>query len=141
MSKKNRIRWQFAALAWLPFAALAQPTVWRCGNSYSQQPCAGGVAMDAPADRVPPEEAARAAAATRRDARMADEMEKTRRAQEKDAAPAVVIGKPREAASAPQNAASGARGKHKSKRKGQQREPEHFTATAPAPAGAKKTKK
>ena len=137
--KKNKNRWLMAALLGLPLAAIAQPAVWRCGNSYSQHPCAGGVALETPADRPPAEEAARAAAATRRDARMADEMEKKRREQEKEAAPAVVIGKPREAASAPVHAASGPRGKHKSKRKG--REPDYFTATAPAPPGAKKTKK
>ena len=63
-----------ACAAWP--AAHAQP-IYRCGDSYSQQPCPGATQVATPpapsaADR------AQAAAATSRDARLAQELEKDR---------------------------------------------------------------
>lgn len=76
-------------LATSPWAA-AQ-AVWRCGSSYSEQPCAGGNAISTPATPSAAD-AARAAGAAKADAKRADEMEKARLVQEKDAPKAVVIG-------------------------------------------------
>src|SRR5688572_19188224 len=66
-------------------------TVYRCGNSYGQQPCAGGSVIDS-TDARSPAEAARATGVAAADARRADAMEKARLAQEKDAPRAVIIG-------------------------------------------------
>jgi hypothetical protein len=65
-------------------------TVYRCGNSYSQQPCPGGAPVAA-ADPRTPAEAARSGSAAAADAKRADAMEKARLAQEKNAPKAVVI--------------------------------------------------
>ena len=65
-------------------------TVYRCGNSYSQQPCPGGAPVTA-ADPRTPAEAARSGSVAAADARRADAMEKARLAQEKNAPKAVVI--------------------------------------------------
>lgn len=113
-----------AVLAALATAAGGQ-TVYRCGNSYVQQPCPGGTAVDV-TDKVGPGDAARAGKAAAADAQRAEAMEKARLAQEKNAPKAVVI--------APVAAASAPEGKAKSKKS---REPEHFTAKGPAPAKKK----
>ncbi len=116
-----------AALA----AGLAQPavaqTVYRCGNSYSQTPCEGGstVTQSAPATREQ-EEARRAQDAdTRKQMRLAEEMEKNRLKQE-----AFLSGSTRKKVSLPPNPTPvskspqepGARARHK---------PPHFTARTP----------
>lgn len=71
-------------------AAHAQ-AIYRCGDSYSQQPCAGGrqVAPSAP----PPSAADRsqAAAQVARDARLADSLEKDRTRREAQAAHAPAV--------------------------------------------------
>ena len=116
--------------------ALASPwasgqTVFRCGNSYSQQPCAGGASVAASDPRTPAE-ANQAAQAAVADARRADAMEKARLAQEKAAPKAVVMGSP---ASAPVQAKPAPDGKEAKKGK-----PEQFTAVSPPraePAGKK----
>ena len=74
-------------------AASAQ-AVYRCGSSYSQQPCAGGSEVAGFVPR-PASDVAQAKAAAQADARRADAMEKARLAQEKNAPKAVIIG-PRE---------------------------------------------
>lgn len=61
--------------------ATAAQTAYKCGDSYSQTPCAGGVAIDA-SDRRSSEQKLQADLATRRDARSADAMEQARLAQE-----------------------------------------------------------
>ena len=99
--------------------------------------------LDAPADRpgkiqgvqgaVSPaeEEAARAAAAAQRDARLADGLEKDRLAREKQAPKALVIAHGRDDAKPPQRAAgAGKKTKGKPKAAG---EPEVFTVKLPAP--------
>ncbi|QKO20733.1 hypothetical protein [Rhodoferax sp. BAB1] len=72
------------ALLLLPLvlAATAQAqTVYRCGNSYSQQPCPGGNAIDATDSRSPEQRKAREAS-VKREQRSADTMEKTRQKEE-----------------------------------------------------------
>lgn len=54
----------------------AQP-IYRCANSYSQTPCAGGVAIDAQDSRSPTQKA-QSEAATVQAIRLANEMERTR---------------------------------------------------------------
>lgn len=65
----------------------AAQTAYRCGSSYSQQPCLGGVAVQADDARTA-QQAAQAAAAAKRDSRLADEMQRDRLRQEAKAAPA-----------------------------------------------------
>jgi hypothetical protein len=118
-----------AALA-LTGSWAAGQTVYRCGNSYGTQPCAGGTAIET-ADPASSAEAARAAKVTAEDAKRADAMEKARLAQEKNAPKALVIGA-REPAK-PQ-AQAGEHRKDKKKPKGKAQDPEVYTATAPGEA-------
>lgn len=60
--------------------AQAQNT-YRCGNSYSQTPCPGGVAIDATDTRTQAQKA-QTDQASKRDAQIADAMEKARLQQE-----------------------------------------------------------
>jgi hypothetical protein len=117
-------------------AAQAQ-TVYRCGNEYSQKPCAGGSAVNVD-DKRSAAQARDTTAAAKRDAKLGDEMQKERIAREKEVAgpSSVVLGTPKAAASAPQAAAS--KPQHNAKKKKTAKEPEHFTATAPKPAADKK---
>jgi hypothetical protein len=109
------------------FAATAgAQQVYRCGNSYGTQPCAGAAQVSV-ADPSSERDAARARAAAKADAQRADAMEKTRLAQEKQAPKAVVP--PQAVASAPVAKMSAAKGKGDKGKK-----PEHFTAVAPGPA-------
>ncbi len=101
--------------------------VYRCGSSYSQQPCPGGTAVETMPNGTTSKDAAQARANTLGDAKRADAMEKARLAQEKNAPKAVVIG-PQPVASAP--VAKNKPGKEKKK-------PEHFTAAVPG-TGKKK---
>ncbi len=116
------------ALAFCGLAASAQ-TVYRCGNSYGTQPCAGGTALDV-TDKPSPADAAHASKVILEETRRADAMEKARLAQEKNAPKAIVIG-PREPPPKPEPKEHGKPNK-KHKKNGQ--EPEMFTATGPAPA-------
>jgi hypothetical protein len=114
-----------AALALACAPAPAQ-TVYRCGDSYGTQPCAGGKAFDA-SDARTPADAAQAGKVAAADAKRADAMEKARLAQEKNAPKAIVIGgeaKPQEKAAKPE-------AKTKGKGKKNAAGPEHFTAVAP----------
>ncbi|HEX2542137.1 MAG TPA: hypothetical protein VHM00_13755, partial [Caldimonas sp.] len=78
-------------------------------------------------DRVSAQDASRARAVAQSDAKLAQEMEKARLAQEKAAPKAVVMG-PKEAASAPVKVAE------KKKSGKDKKQPEHFTAVGPKPA-------
>jgi hypothetical protein len=106
-------------------------TVYRCGNSYSQQPCPGGAPVAA-ADPRTPAEAAHSGSVAAADAKRADAMEKARLAQEKNAPKAVVIA-PR--APVPQNAAPTRDGAHAKPGKLDQ-----FTAQTPRQPGEGKKK-
>jgi hypothetical protein len=82
-----------AALLAMNAGAIAQP-VYRCGSSYSQQPCEGGSVVAAPGAAPGKGEAARAVAAAKVDAQRARELEKARLAQEKSAPKAIVMADP-----------------------------------------------
>lgn len=79
---------QLAAIVF--YAACAQAAaqnVYRCGDSYSQQPCLGGVMVPAE-DARSAQQKAEAAAAARRDAKAAEALEKERLKQEAQPVPA-----------------------------------------------------
>lgn len=83
-----------AVLALGPFMAAAQPgqRIWRCGNHYTDQPCATGREI-APAERPTDDARADADAATRRTREQADAMARERERLESVAArrgPAVI---------------------------------------------------
>lgn len=120
-------------LATLALAASAQAqTVYRCGSSYSQQPCPGGTPVAA-SDARTPADAARATRAAEADARRADAMEKARLAQERDAPRAIIIGPQTPAVADAKPAKEGAKPKAGKL--------EQFTAVSPKPPGeAKKPK-
>jgi hypothetical protein len=121
-----------AALVLSSAAAQAQ-TVYRCGNSYSQQPCPGAAPVAAGDPRTPAE-AARSGSVASADAKRADAMEKARIAQEKNAPKAGVIG--------PSPAASQAHAHARDGSPTHSRKTDPFTAKTPAPPGEpdKKTK-
>ncbi|MGZ5180458.1 MAG: hypothetical protein ACXWC2_08265 [Ramlibacter sp.] len=110
--------------------AHAQP-IYRCGDSYSQQPCPGATQVattPAPsaADR------AQAAAATSRDARLAQEMERERTRREAQAAASAYV-PPTDAPPAPDE--------HRWPEKAGTRKLDVFTATTPRPPRHKKEPK
>lgn len=74
------------APALLLLAATAQgQTVYRCGNSYSQQPCPGGTTVEASDARTPEQRRAQQADAQQQ-RRVADRLEKERLKEEAAAA-------------------------------------------------------
>ena len=58
-------------------------TTYKCGNSYSQQPCPGGTVVDT-ADPRTSAQKTQAEQATQRDAKLASELEKSRLQKEKN---------------------------------------------------------
>lgn len=128
MRNKNII---LAAALAVASAGPGAQTVWRCGNSYGTQPCAGGSMVEtAPAPS--PEEAAKAAGAARIDAQRAGALEKARLEQEKKAPKAIVMGP----AQAPQAPKAGKNAAAKKKEKGGQAR--DFTAVVPGTGKAAK---
>lgn len=119
-----------AALALAACSAGAQQ-VYRCGSSYSQQPCPGGTAVETMPNGTTSQDAAKARANAIGDAKRADAMEKARLAQEKNAPKAVVMG-PQAVASAPVAKAAA------KKKPGKDKKPDHFTAAVPGTGKAKK---
>jgi hypothetical protein len=120
-----------AALA-LAAAGASGQTVYRCGSSYSTQPCAGGAALDV-SDPTTPQTARQAADAAKADRKRADAMEKARLEQDKNAPKAVVLG-PVPASAAPASAKPHEKKKAKGKKA---QDPEVFTAVAPGKTGKK----
>ena len=116
-----------AAVVLATAGAAGAQTVYRCGSSYSQQPCPGGSELAAAAPRAPAD-VAQARAVAQADMKRADAMEKARLAQEKNAPKAMVMG-PKDPAPAPAKPASHA------KKKGR---PEDFTAVQPGTVKKKK---
>jgi hypothetical protein len=126
-----------AAGALLLAAACASPqaqTIYRCGNSYGSQPCADGKPLEA-APAPSNADRAQAAANSRRDAQMADALQKDRLRRETQAGntnsfyvppPAFEPERPSE---------------HKSPEKAATRKLDVFTATAPGSMPAKKPAK
>jgi hypothetical protein len=79
-----------AACALAAHAASAQQ-VWRCGSSYSQQPCPGGAQVDT-SDGRSATQVAKSSSVAQSDMKLADKMEKERLEREKNAPKALVIG-------------------------------------------------
>lgn len=106
---------------------------WRCGNTYTDQPCKGGKAVAL--DEAPHADQAREAErATRRTQAAADRMERDRLRQEKSApSPLIHLPKPTQAASPAEPVHSAAK-----KKKGR-KEPDFFTAAGPRTSKKKKT--
>lgn len=115
------------ALFALASACAPAQTVYRCGSSYSSQPCAGGAAIDV-TDTTTAAAAARASKAAAEDWKRAEALEKARLAQEKNAPKALVIG-PKEEPVKPEPKVP-AKG-HKDKKKGKAEDPGVFTAVGP----------
>ena len=111
----------------------AAQNIYRCGDSYSQQPCAGGKLVAASDSRTAGQKS-QTDEATRRDAKAAETMEKARMKEEAKPAPVGLPLPKAPEAEAPRKPASGAKPK----------KPAHFTAIAPGntdDAAAKKKKK
>jgi hypothetical protein len=120
-----------AACALAAHAAGAQQ-VWRCGSSYSQQPCPGGAVVDT-SDGRNATQVAKSSSVAQADMKLADKMEKERLEREKNAPKALVIGPQTPAAPTPEHKLAG-----KKKDKGRAATPEVFTAVAVQPAPPKK---
>jgi len=118
-----------AALVLAMAGAASAQTMYRCGSSYSQQPCPGASEVAGLAPR-PAADIAQAKAAAQADAKRADAMEKARLQQEKNAPKATVMG-PKEVASAPKVVVAKKKGEKGGK-------PEEFTAVQPGTVKAKK---
>lgn len=132
MSKPAHIAALLLALSALWLSAQAQ-NVYRCGESYSTQPCAGGTVVPTDDPRSAAQRA-QADAATRRDARSAQVLEKERLRQEGKPAPATILAPA--VADAPADARKAPQARLK--------KPEVFTAVAPKKPGdapGKKKKK
>ena len=121
----------FALVLWavaLPGLPAWAQTVYRCGNVYSQTPCAGGVALDTSDTRTPTQKA-QADAAAIQTAKSADKMQKDRLALEKaqarkpsQALAKTAVGK----GGQPADSTKSSTGKKK-------KDPDYFTAAAPNP--------
>lgn len=105
--------------------------IYRCGDSYSQSPCPGGVAIDANDSRTKGQKA-QADADTQRDRQAANALEKERLKQEAAATPT-----PPKANAAKTSAAAAA--PHPSRKK-KHKEPAYFTARTAADKKAEKKK-
>jgi hypothetical protein len=117
-------------LSMLALAGSAQAqTVYRCGSSYSQQPCPGGQPVAA-SDPRSPADAARTSGNAAADMKRAEAMEKARLAQEKNAPKAIIIGPQTPAVADAKPAKDGAKAKGGKL--------EQFTAVGPAKPGAVK---
>ena len=117
-----------AAAAW--GAAPAQ-TIYRCGDSYSQQPCPGGAVVAAD-DARSASQGAQTREAAQRDAKRADAMEKARMKDEAKPAQALIFPGPKKEEPPPKgNNGKLAKGK----------KPAEFTAVAPQQPGEKKKPK
>lgn len=75
-----------ACLACLACSAAGAQSIYRCGDSYSQQPCAGGRQLAPAAPAPSAADRKQAATAAMRDARLADSLEKDRTRREAQAA-------------------------------------------------------
>jgi len=136
MRRQHILQGAILALAWLGTGPAMAQGIYRCGDSYSQQPCPGGRLVPTD-DARSAHQGAQTSQAAERDAKAADAMEKARLKEEAKAPPGFVY--PDRASAEPAPAApSSARQNPKI--------PAHFTAVAPAkpgqpPAAKKKAKK
>lgn len=112
--------------------ALAQPsTIYRCGDSYSSQPCAGGREIAAETPSPTGAERRDAAAAAQRDARIADSLEKERLKQEARPSSSYIPSPEPKAQPTP----------HRWPEQNATRKLDVFTASGPAPGKPEKQKK
>jgi hypothetical protein len=120
-----------AAGGWI--APAAAQAVYRCGNSYSQQPCPGGTLVPAD-DARSAAQRSQTGLAAERDAKAADAMEKARLKEE--AKPAQVVMPPAKLEESPQE-------ERKTVVEGKPKKPAYFTAVArkPGDTPVKKKKK
>ena len=118
-----------AACSW--FAPAAAQEIYRCGDSYSQQRCAGGTLVQAEDGRSAGQ-SAQTRLAAQRDAKAADAMEKARLKEEAKPAQAY-IPPPKVQDATPQDSATPVSAKAK--------KPAYFTATAPKKPGEQAAKK
>jgi hypothetical protein len=124
-----------AAGALLLVAAFTQAqaqAVYRCGNAYQAQPCADAKPVDTGPGPTPAERA-QAAANTRRDAQLADALQKDRLRQEAQAGNAFYVQPPPFEPEKPSA--------YRSPEKAATRKLDVFTATAPGTVHAKKAAK
>jgi hypothetical protein len=121
-----------AACALAAHTAGAQQ-VWRCGSSYSQQPCPGGAVIDT-SDGRSAAQAAKSSSVAQADMKLADRMEKERLEREKNAPKALVIGPQTPVTPPPAPKVA----KKKDKSRGKAGVPDVFTAVASQPAPPKK---
>ena len=130
MSKNSRAAVLLALAAGCGLPAMAQ-TIYRCGDSYSQQPCPGGkpVAVD---DARTPAQRAQAAEAVRRQAAAADQMEKERVREE--AKPATLGLPPPKLEDAPDQ-------RDRTEPTGKAVKPKYFSAVSPKKPGEAAPKK
>jgi hypothetical protein len=112
-------------------AAQAQ-AIYRCGDTYSQQPCAGGQQVAQPPPAPSPADRAQAGANARRDAAMAATLEKDRLRQDSQSGSQPLY--------IPAPSTEPARDEYKTPEKKATRKLDVFTATAPGSA-TKKDKK
>ena len=117
-------------------APAAAQNIYRCGDSYSQQPCPGGTVVEAEDERSAAQRSQTSQAA-QRDAKTADAMEKARLKEEAKPAGRPISRPRRRRSRMPQRTPS-TRLRHAKRRK-----PAYFTAVAPRKPGdaKKKTKK
>lgn len=113
------------------FTSAQAQNIYRCGDSYSQSPCPGGVAVDASDSRTKVQKA-QAEADTQRDRQAANALEKERLKQEAAATP----GTPKADTTKVSTAAAAPHQSSKKKHK----EPAYFTARAAADKKAEKKK-
>ncbi|KQT14267.1 hypothetical protein ASG30_01385 [Ramlibacter sp. Leaf400] len=111
-------------------AATQAQTIYRCGDSYGSQPCAGGKSIAADPSGPSTDESRQATAAAQRDAKLADGLEKERLKQE--ARPAQIY--------VPLPSAQEKPEPHKWPEKAGTRKLDVFTATGPGTAPPKKDK-
>lgn len=116
----------------LSTGAIAEKT-YRCGTSYSQAPCPGGIILDTTDERSS-DQKKQADLATKRDASVANEMEKTRLQNDKKQPPTVPWSNTANPSFTNFDVADGPANVHQRKKKGA----EYFTAKT---SGEKKTKK
>ncbi|ROZ79712.1 hypothetical protein [Ramlibacter sp. WS9] len=123
------------ALAWVaPAAAQGTQNVYRCGNTYSQQPCADGKLVAASDSRSAAQKS-QTDEATKRDSKAADAMEKAR---VKEEAKPVPVGMP---ADKPASAQKDTKKSERKTKKSKSKKDEHFTAVAPKKPGEEPVKK
>ena len=115
-------------------AAVAQGTVYRCGNEYSLAPCAQGKAVETQSSARSEAQRAEAVRVAASERQLADDMARDRRRAEAEHRPlgAGSLGPSRAASPAHGKAASTSKGKKKEKEKAKGSGSEDFVAVVPA---------